>query len=259
MYNHLVIENDSFLLSDHDGKPETLDDIICRVLEIEPNDLSSDVPLTAYGLDSLSAASLSYALRPLLTISQLQLLADITVGQIKARLAIDEERTDEPERHDLVLTTIVTRHAADFPTHHPAVGNLAPDVAGDVYFVTGTTGSLGSNALAKLLQIEGVTRVYALNRPSKISTSIVRQRASFTKRGLDDSLLSSDRLVMLEGELDAPTFGLSSEMYEEMRMLVTHILHIGEWCNHHFSEYMEPLTRYSDRLDDDPCRANRLL
>lgn len=53
--------------------------IICEVLDIDPQDLSMDVPLTSYGLDSLSAAALSHALLPYMEISQLQLLADVTL------------------------------------------------------------------------------------------------------------------------------------------------------------------------------------
>ena len=45
-----------------------------------------DVPLTTYGLDSLTAAALSFELRPLLAISQVQLLADLTIKDLQDRL-----------------------------------------------------------------------------------------------------------------------------------------------------------------------------
>ncbi|KAI0364399.1 ketoacyl-synt-domain-containing protein [Pilatotrama ljubarskyi] len=64
----------------------SLKEVVCGVLDIAPEDLSSDVPFTSYGLDSLSAAALSHALRPFLAISQLQLLADINLRELEARL-----------------------------------------------------------------------------------------------------------------------------------------------------------------------------
>ncbi len=63
-------------------------DVVCKILDVAAEDLSPDVPFTSYGLDSLSAAALSYALRPFLVISQLQLLADVSLREIEARMEV---------------------------------------------------------------------------------------------------------------------------------------------------------------------------
>ncbi|KAI0768339.1 ketoacyl-synt-domain-containing protein [Trametes elegans] len=69
------------------GKPAgTIKDVVCKVLEIAAEDLSADVPFTSYGLDSLSAAALSHALRPLVAISQLQLLADVNLRDVEEKM-----------------------------------------------------------------------------------------------------------------------------------------------------------------------------
>ncbi|KZT62761.1 hypothetical protein CALCODRAFT_477 [Calocera cornea HHB12733] len=68
------------------GEEKTIDDVVCEVLQVPKDDLSQEVPLTRYGLDSLSAARLAAALRPFGTISQLQLLSDLTVSDIKGKL-----------------------------------------------------------------------------------------------------------------------------------------------------------------------------
>ena len=60
--------------------------IVCRVLDLKAEEVSFDVPLTTYGLDSLSAAALSFALRSLFAISQVQLLADMTIADLDSRL-----------------------------------------------------------------------------------------------------------------------------------------------------------------------------
>ena len=91
LYDHLVPDADeSAMGEDGDGKV-SLVQIVCRTLDIKAEDVSEDVPLTSYGLDSLSAASLSFALRPLLSISQLQLLADLTIKDLRAKI---EDATD---------------------------------------------------------------------------------------------------------------------------------------------------------------------
>ena len=64
MYAHLV-DVDSTDGQVDSGPTISLEKIICKVLNIDQNDFSPDVPFTAYGLDSLSAATLSHALPPI--------------------------------------------------------------------------------------------------------------------------------------------------------------------------------------------------
>ncbi|KAJ6492508.1 ketoacyl-synt-domain-containing protein [Mycena vitilis] len=84
------------------SKPQGITAIVCDVLSLAIEDLSPEVPLTSYGLDSLSASTLSYALRPLLQISQIQLLADMTLNELNTRLeaTVPEETVsfDEPQK-----------------------------------------------------------------------------------------------------------------------------------------------------------------
>ncbi|KAI1785117.1 hypothetical protein LXA43DRAFT_1100677 [Ganoderma leucocontextum] len=73
LYDHLVPQDTSEgggAQQDASGS-QSLVQIVCRVLDLKVEDVSAEVPLTAYGLDSLSAASLSYSLRPLLAVLQI--------------------------------------------------------------------------------------------------------------------------------------------------------------------------------------------
>ncbi|KAH9886258.1 ketoacyl-synt-domain-containing protein [Cubamyces lactineus] len=92
MYSDLVpVQSSDMPESPSEMPATTLKDVVCKVLEVAPEDLSQDVPFTSYGLDSLSAAALSYALRPFLAISQLQLLADITMKGLQARVEVVDQ------------------------------------------------------------------------------------------------------------------------------------------------------------------------
>jgi len=86
----------------------------------------------------------------------------------------------------------------------------------NVYLLTGTTGCLGSNMLAQLLEATATTRVYAFNRPSNTSTLRARQLSAFKQRGLNTTLLSSEKLVYVEGDLSAPGFALNHKLYAEV-------------------------------------------
>jgi hypothetical protein len=121
-----------------------------------------------------------------------------------------------PRERGQELQALVEKYTETFPAR-PAVNVSGTSLlAGDTYLLTGTTGGLGSNMLAQLLASPAVVRVYAFNRPSRTSTSEARQRSTFEKRGLDMSLLSSTKLVYLEGDLNAPTLALNDRLYGEV-------------------------------------------
>ncbi|KAH9944952.1 ketoacyl-synt-domain-containing protein [Epithele typhae] len=88
LYDHLVLDNalaDIATGAGADGGASLLS-IVCAVLELDPEEVDVSVPLTAYGLDSVSAAALSFALRPLLAVSQVQLLVDLSVKDLQSRI-----------------------------------------------------------------------------------------------------------------------------------------------------------------------------
>jgi len=113
------------------------------------------------------------------------------------------------------VQALVDNYTKSFPTRL-AVNGSAYLPSGNVYLLTGTTGGLGSNVLAQLLQAPDVKRVYAFNRPSNSSTSQERQLSAFKKRGLDTSVLSSGKVVYVEGDLSASGFALDDILYGEV-------------------------------------------
>ena len=85
LYEHLVPQDTEQQTSGGSDQSSLLT-IVCRVLGLKEEDTSLAVPLTNYGLDSLSAVALSFALKPLIAISQLQLLADVSVKDIQEKI-----------------------------------------------------------------------------------------------------------------------------------------------------------------------------
>ena len=105
LYQHLVDSNTE------DGAAHIVDagksmlDTVLALLDVEPSEFCSDVPFTAYGLDSLSAARLSFALHPFVAVSQLQLLSDISLNDLHARI----ERAQECSCEDIVAAPSLHR------------------------------------------------------------------------------------------------------------------------------------------------------
>ena len=115
------------------------------------------------------------------------------------------------------LQALVDKYTESFPSRLSVNGSTHKSSYGNVYLLTGTTGGLGSNMLAHLLRGHAVERIYAFNRPSKSSSSEERQVTAFKQRGLDTSLLSSKKIVYVEGDLSVSGFALDDKLYEEVR------------------------------------------
>ncbi|KAG1750096.1 putative aminoadipate reductase [Suillus lakei] len=86
--------------------------------------------------------------------------------------------------------------------------------------VVALTGSTGD-----LLQRGDVSVVYAFNRPSKGAYIQQRQENSFNDRGLDATLLRSDKLVHVETDTSDDYLGLDKELYQKICTSVTIIIH----------------------------------
>ena len=103
-----------------------------------------------------------------------------------------------------------------FPPRLTLNGSISMVLHENVYSLTGTTGFIGLNMMVWLLEVTVTTHVYAFNRPSKNITLQASHLSSFKQRGLDTGLLSSEKLVFVEGDLSAPGFALDRKLYGEV-------------------------------------------
>lgn len=241
MYNHLVTQTqDESGAADAATDTRSVRDIVCRVLDVPVDDLSPEVPLTSYGLDSLSAANLSYSLASLVKISQIQLLADMTVKQLEERVELAKEAKanegaktdmDEPQCAKPNVLRVVDERAMKIHEMLAVVNRYSqfddaakaprpPVGSGEkIVVLTGTTGSLGSHVLHLLLRDTSLKKVYALYRKKDGDASVLdRQRAAFDLRALVNDASDMEKLVTLEADLGAENMGLQQGDYDEVRI-----------------------------------------
>ncbi|KAL1695048.1 hypothetical protein GGG16DRAFT_109571 [Schizophyllum commune] len=115
--------------------------------------------------------------------------------------------------------------ASTLPNYIAADAPKAPSLPA-VVLMTGTTGNLGADILAQLLQNERVTRVYTIERAGS-APAAYRQRSRFEDKGLDVGLLESAKLVTLEGDVSAGNLDQSDAVYAEMLDSVNMIFHVA--------------------------------
>jgi hypothetical protein len=237
MFSHLVSDVAHVEYHQQQAAQQKPSDIVIRLLELHPDDLSLNVPLTSYGLDSLSAARLSVALQPFIHITQMQLLADITMGGLLSRISEQDAQasatfnshskglthavTSSSSSEDVMLD-LVDRHSARF-RHIRRTGNADTGVkvgSDQVVVLTGTTGAVGCAVLAQLARSPQVSRIFALNRPSEAGLSLEqRQHAAFNSQGWQVDQVHMQKIRFIEVVLHRPNLDLPREVYDEVWLL----------------------------------------
>ena len=130
---------------------------------------------------------------------------------------------DDESAHANIINDMVQKYTASFPVHTP--GPLVnDDNVGEVVILTGSTGSLGSFILDSLIHDKRVKKVFCFNRRG-IMPTLERQRNSFVERKLDSSLLTSDRIVFCDVEINIPFFGLAEDVFKDIHDTVTLVIH----------------------------------
>ncbi|KAJ3846639.1 acetyl-CoA synthetase-like protein [Lentinula lateritia] len=93
--------------------------------------------------------------------------------------------------------------------------------------LTGTTGGFGSALLYYLSLLSEVDKIYALNRPSLNGKSLMnRQENAFKRQDLPwNTGVPSGKVVLLEVDFPKSNFGLSLDVFDELKNSVTHVIH----------------------------------
>ncbi|KAL4077414.1 putative aminoadipate reductase [Scleroderma citrinum] len=195
--------------------------------------VNPEVDLFEQGFDSLSATFLRNRISGSLKASPIQSIRDVAshispnvifsnstltgLATYIVNFINGEVSTVDPKAE---IERMIEKYSSGLQSPAPKDGD-----EGHIILMTGSTGGLGSYMLASLLNRNDVVKIYALNRRSKTATAKERQRSSFEDRGLDTSLLESNRLVYIEGETPRHQLGLDQQIYEEMRDSVTVVIH----------------------------------
>ncbi|KAK7041958.1 hypothetical protein VNI00_008940 [Paramarasmius palmivorus] len=247
-------ETEDPLTSLPDDRFEAVRNIIQKTLKIPREDFQDDIPLTSYGLDSLSASRISVLLRQYLVLTQIQLLADISAKDIFRRMS-DTLADSGTETEQNITEKTVSASIWDSPVAvlERLFDELQDDLCAtgakplvtslETVLVTGSTGAVGNDVVFQLLSNPKVKRIYALNRKVSGTSLDSRQALAFSTYGFSPALVNSPKLVLLEGDLSLPQFGLQCSQYDDLSRHLTHIIHAAWKIN-----FMAPLSEFSDLL-----------
>ncbi|KAJ3726812.1 male sterility protein-domain-containing protein [Lentinula raphanica] len=128
-------------------------------------------------------------------------------------------------RHAESIEAMVSKYSTGLDGNNDSPSSHKPRTVNETVLLTGSTGNLGCYILASLLLIPNVQRVYTFNRRSATQNILERHRAHFAEKGLDVALLSSPKLVHLEGDIALPSLDLQEGAIITLQRDVTSIIH----------------------------------
>ncbi|KAF7297405.1 General substrate transporter [Mycena indigotica] len=188
-----------------------LTELVCELLKTEQ--ISPELDLFHQGFDSLSATFLRIRIvaairsakitKSTVDVHQNLIYTYPTISLLAtflSSLVFGRSKGDMTEPQEFI-DAFIAKYAGNFPVPVTTSPTRRQDDT-DVVLLTGSTGNLGSELLAALLQSERISR-----------------------RSLDVGLLESPKLVFVDGATDREQLGLSDERYAELQSSVTLIIH----------------------------------
>ncbi len=207
-----------------EGIERVLIAIVARCLRVAPQEIDPTVPLTRYGLDSLSALELVEAVA------------------VQTRFELSEEAFyDAPSIQSLALQLLVQAPVRPTNYDEPRIERMLSDAVLDrmidparlppgppgCYLLTGANGFLGVHLLRSLLD-EGASEVICLVRAADDEAAAQRLSLANTHYGMPPI---DGRVSVIAADIAAPSFGLPPSAYGALAQHAGVVLHCAAEVN----------------------------
>lgn len=197
--------------------------VLQAILEVET--FKSNEDIFTLGIDSLKILQAVRSLKSGFSsqranlIAEAHLYASPTVEKLSLAIAtiLDSNAAskitfEDRNAREVRLRALLDKYSSTFAPDLSSVNKQLVN-NGELFVVLkGSTGSLGSYLLDRILAHTRVAKIYCLNRSSNSKERQI-QAASFRKL---DTNLSTDRVEFLHGQCGKPSFGLDVEKYKEL-------------------------------------------
>ena len=202
-------------------------------------ELTEDMDLFSYGVDSIACMQLRTRLRRLVPDCEQTLPMSIiedcgTVQRLVnyvLRMRHGESNTIEENEEQLMLD-LVKQYGSfeENVSRADTDGQSAAAVTGDVVVLTGATGALGAHMLDLLQKDDKVRSIYCLVRGADEPAARKRVSTALQQRGL--ALDKSEQKVkVIPAQLGEEHLGLSEQLYSHLAENATSIIHVAWTVN----------------------------
>lgn len=140
--------------------------------------------------------------------------------------AADGHQNGRDIDEDEDISALIGKYSSNFPRF------VAPDKetrdGGMVILLTGSTGTLGSHILQRLLSSASVRHVYVLSRPASGATPKERVVAAFKREGFDAQVLDDSRVSYLAGNPADEFFDVGGDAFNQVSIVSAYSALIAE-------------------------------
>ncbi|KAJ5697920.1 hypothetical protein N7488_011604 [Penicillium malachiteum] len=198
--------------------------------------LEPDHKLSSHGLSSLQTARFLGLIRQQtgVSLSMRDLYANPTIDALANRLGQSKEINYGPIE---ILKLEADSHLADEISYIADEIHLIPDwLSEGSVFLTGATGFIGANLLARLLSMPKMKKIACLARGNKNCSPIARIQNTLKKYELwtDNTSDSMNKVIILDGDFTQNRLGLSDQDYQWLIGWAPAIFHSAakvNWCD----------------------------
>ncbi|KAF9692411.1 hypothetical protein EKO04_009478 [Ascochyta lentis] len=235
------ISDQSSDISDED-LPEHLKGLVQSITS-QSADLTEDMDLFSYGVDSIACMQLRTRLRGLIPNCNKPLPMSVIedCGSIKRltdyvlRMRHGESVVVEEDEEQLMRDLVKEYGSFDELPSRPATDDQpGTSNKGDVVVLTGATGALGAYILDLLQKTDTVDCIYCLVRGADEHAATERVNKALEQRGLSSLLASgmvNEKVKVVPAQLSDKRLGLSDDLYTRLAKEATSIIHVAWTVN----------------------------
>lgn len=170
-------------------------------------------------MKDLGPAASSLAQNIIYTHSSIDALAAFIVGMVAN--PTDAGGPDDTDQAGMI-ENMIEKYSSSLDKPITPV-NLSTGNTKGAVLITGSTGNLGAEILANLLQndLEDIEKIFVLNRPSTGAQTILdRHKLRFEDKGFDLRLLESPKIAFIESDIAEERLGMNLALYGEVSAAV---------------------------------------
>ncbi|CAE7178027.1 hypothetical protein HRS9139_03087 [Pyrenophora teres f. teres] len=244
--------NNAYASQDSDPAPEVSDEDLPQYLikliqsmTGQRSELSEDMDLFSYGVDSIACMQLRTRLRRLIPSFEGQLPMSVvedcgTIRRLTNYVLRKRHRESDlgEEDEEKTMMDLVKRYGTfeSSQTHAETStnGTLVKNEDVEVVVLTGATGALGAHILHLLQKKPDVEAIYCLVRGADEHAARERVRKALEQRGLTNpgsSDMLDDKIKVIPSQLGEERLGLNDETYNYLAEKATSIIHIAWTVN----------------------------
>ncbi|KAH3916116.1 hypothetical protein HBI56_037760 [Parastagonospora nodorum] len=202
----------------------------------QSDELSDDMDLFSYGVDSIACMQLRTRLRglipncpkelPMSVIEDCGTIRRLTDYVLRKRHGESDASEEDEEK---LMMDLVKQHGSFGKHAASSQTNGQMNKTGEVVVLTGATGALGAHILDLLQKKPDIETIYCLVRGADQHAAQERVSKSLQQRGLSN--INLQKVKIFPSQLSDPHLGLSSDLYTQLATSTTSIIHIAWTVN----------------------------